>query len=219
MLFKYLPPERIDVLRESKIRFTPLLSLNDPFEHSMKIGEYEYAIQPGLCTNATRFVSLSRNNTNILMWSHYADSHKGFCIGFSRQNNYFKAAESVRYRRYRSNLNGASIASTTPNSITKMVALEKAIDWAYEEEERLFLDDVTINYEVAGIDLWGQEILLNKFPQSTITSIYFGLRADESLINEALNIAKQQNLKIEFFQAKRKVNEFAIEFRQINQSV
>ncbi|HGY1053520.1 TPA: DUF2971 domain-containing protein, partial [Aeromonas salmonicida subsp. pectinolytica] len=79
----------------------------------MKIGEHEYAIQPESCTNATRFVSLSRNNTNILMWSHYADSHKGFCIGFSRQNNYFKVAESVRYRRYRSNLNGASIDSTT----------------------------------------------------------------------------------------------------------
>ncbi|MFQ1927795.1 DUF2971 domain-containing protein [Aeromonas veronii] len=182
----------------------------------MKIGEHEYAIQPESCTNATRFVSLSRNNTNILMWSHYADSHKGFCIGFSRQNNYFKAAESVRYRRYRSNLNGASIDSTTPNSITKMVALEKAIDWAYEEEERLFLDDVTINSQIVGIDLWGQEILLNKFPQNTIASIYFGIRADENLKNEALNIVAQLNLKIEFFQAKRKVNEFAIEFRQIN---
>lgn len=219
MLFKYLPPERIDVLRETRIRFTPLLSLNDPFEHSMKIGEYEYAIQPELCTNATRFVSLSRNNTNILMWSHYADSHKGFCMGFSRQNNYFKAAESVRYRRYRSHFNGARMDSTTPSSITKMVALEKAIDWAYEEEERLFLDDVTINSQVVGIDLWGQEILLNKFPQNAITSIYFGLRTDDSLKNEALNIAKQQNLKIEFFQAKRKVDEFAVEFHQINQGV
>lgn len=219
MLFKYLPPERIDVLRDSSIRFTPLLSLNDPFEHSMKIGEYEYAIQPEFCTNATKFVSLSRNYTNILMWSHYADSHKGFCIGFSRQNNYFKAAESVRYRRYRSNLNGASIDSATPNSITKMVALEKAIDWAYEEEERLFLVDVTINSQVVGIDLWGQEVLLNKFPQNTIASIYFGLRADESLKKEALNIVAQQNLKAELFQAKRKVNEFAIEFRQITQGV
>mgnify|MGYP003676340942 CR=1 FL=1 len=219
MLFKYLPPDRIDVLRESRMRFTPLLSLNDPFEHSMKIGEYEYAIQPELCNNATKFVSLSRNNTNILMWSHYADSHKGFCIGFDRKNNYFKAAESVRYRRYRSNLNGANVDSTTPNSITKMVALEKAIDWAYEEEERLFLDDVAINPKTVGIDLWGQEILLNKFPQSAIISIYFGLRSDESLKNEALNIAEQQNLKIDFFQSQRKVNEFAIEFRQVNQSV
>lgn len=32
MLFKYLPAERIDVLENLKIRFSPLISLNDPFE-------------------------------------------------------------------------------------------------------------------------------------------------------------------------------------------
>lgn len=32
MLFKYLPIERIDVLEKLKIRFSPLMSLNDPFE-------------------------------------------------------------------------------------------------------------------------------------------------------------------------------------------
>ena len=219
MLFKYLPAERIDVLREARIRFTPLLSLNDPFEHSMKIGDHEYAIQPEFCTNATRFVSLSRNNTNILMWSHYADAHKGFCIGFSRKNDYFKMAESVRYRRYRSNLNGANIDSTTPASILKTTALEKAIDWAYEEEERLFLDDVVIRSKTVGTDLWGQKILLNEFPRNAISSIYLGLRADEKLKNEVLEIAAQQSLEIEIFQAQRKINEFAIEFRLINQGV
>jgi hypothetical protein len=32
MLFKYLPSERVDVLENLKIRFSPLMSLNDPFE-------------------------------------------------------------------------------------------------------------------------------------------------------------------------------------------
>ena len=32
MLFKYLPIERIDVLEKLKIRFSPLQSLNDPYE-------------------------------------------------------------------------------------------------------------------------------------------------------------------------------------------
>jgi len=32
MLFKYLPIERVDVLENLKIRFSPLASLNDPFE-------------------------------------------------------------------------------------------------------------------------------------------------------------------------------------------
>ncbi|MCH7534810.1 MAG: DUF2971 domain-containing protein, partial [Bacteroidetes bacterium] len=30
----------------------------------------------------TLICSLSANNSNILLWSHYSDSHRGFCIGF-----------------------------------------------------------------------------------------------------------------------------------------
>lgn len=32
MLYKYFGPERVDVMRSLSIRFSPLLSLNDPFE-------------------------------------------------------------------------------------------------------------------------------------------------------------------------------------------
>ncbi len=32
MLYKYLPPERIDVLKNSRIRFSQPSSLNDPYE-------------------------------------------------------------------------------------------------------------------------------------------------------------------------------------------
>jgi len=32
MLYKYLPVERIDVISNLKVRFSPLKSLNDPFE-------------------------------------------------------------------------------------------------------------------------------------------------------------------------------------------
>jgi len=29
--------------------------------------------------------SLSKSKNNLLMWSHYADSHKGYCIGFDHE--------------------------------------------------------------------------------------------------------------------------------------
>ena len=32
MLYKYLPPSRVDVINDLKIRFSPLKSLNDPYE-------------------------------------------------------------------------------------------------------------------------------------------------------------------------------------------
>jgi hypothetical protein len=37
-----------------------------------------------------RILSLTTNNNNILMWSHYADSHKGVVLGFNFNNNKIK---------------------------------------------------------------------------------------------------------------------------------
>ena len=39
-------------------------------------------------TKQSGIFSLSRTNEEPLMWSHYADGHRGFCIGFSR--SYFE---------------------------------------------------------------------------------------------------------------------------------
>lgn len=46
---------------------------------------------------ATRyFVSFSRTNSDILMWSHYADKHKGFCLVFKAINNELKLSPNHR---------------------------------------------------------------------------------------------------------------------------
>jgi len=49
--------------------------------------------------------SLSKEKNNILMWSHYADRHRGFALGFKLSNNFTKynkenliiGTEEVRY--------------------------------------------------------------------------------------------------------------------------
>lgn len=215
MLYKYLPEERVDVLESFRVRFTPLLSLNDPFEYSLKIGDSEYELQPELSaenTEPTAFVSLSRNNSNILMWSHYAESHKGFCLVFYRSNSYFSNAESIRYRRNRSSLNGMSISHFDKINVLKGVALEKAIDWAYEEEERLFLCDVENNINNVGTDGWGQPILLNSFPKTVLGAVYLGLRASNELEIKIKEILQLNNIDIPVFKAKKSINQFGIEF-------
>ncbi len=35
------------------------------------------------------FLSLSKNRNNLLMWSHYCDSHRGFVIGFDSSDPFF----------------------------------------------------------------------------------------------------------------------------------
>lgn len=42
---------------------------------------------------------LSATNNSILMWSHYADEHRGYCLGFEAGDTtpFFGAAQEVRY--------------------------------------------------------------------------------------------------------------------------
>jgi len=216
MLYKYLPPERVDVIESCRVRFTQLLSLNDPFEHCLLIGKHEYALSEKESSDVTKFVSLSRNNSNLLMWSHYADSHKGFCIGFTKNDNYFKHALSVRYRRFRSSLNGVDLNITNAVNVTKQIALEKAIDWAYEEEERLFIDDVKLDALKFGTDVWGRDILLNSFPRQSISAIYLGLRASPELELAIAQSVMQHELNIPIFKARRSPSEFGLSFENMS---
>ncbi|MCV2884796.1 DUF2971 domain-containing protein [Aestuariibacter sp. AA17] len=34
-------------------------------------------------------LSLSKTNENLLMWSHYAQNHQGFVIGFNEEHDFF----------------------------------------------------------------------------------------------------------------------------------
>lgn len=216
MLYKYLPPERVDVIENCRIRFTQLLSLNDPFEHCLLIGKHEYALSEKESSDVTKFVSLSRNNSNLLMWSHYASSHKGFCVGFTKNDHYFQKALSVRYRRFRSSFNGVDLNDTNAVNITKQIALEKAIDWAYEEEERLFIDDVELDALKCGTDVWGRDIVLNSFPRQSISAIYVGLRASPELELAIAQAVMQHELNIHIFKARRSPSEFGLSFEDVS---
>lgn len=56
--------------KDIKTKLEKLKGLNHIFK------KIEHDIQ------STGILSLSRLNKNILMWSHYADEHRGFCLGF-----------------------------------------------------------------------------------------------------------------------------------------
>lgn len=117
ILYKYVMPDRIDVLQKRRIRFTQADALNDPFEINPCILEFmegakEYAstkykgppltheqIEIYARQEAGRFLkrlfadylilSLSRRNNSRLMWSHYAACHHGMALGFDSSSPFF----------------------------------------------------------------------------------------------------------------------------------
>ncbi len=101
-LFKYLPEPR-DLFEEGFIRLSQSVVLNDPFEASFCSesldeltshfedrtaldSEYEdisFSEFVKMRKNNIGVISFTENKENLLMWSHYANDHKGVVAGIS----------------------------------------------------------------------------------------------------------------------------------------
>lgn len=125
---------------------------------------------------------------NLLMWSHYADSHKGFAIEFDSNNNFFNRSlnekdyfgflQKVIYSENRSNF----ILSA---SINFSALLTKGIEWNYESEWRKMdrLKNATTIYGVGAT-----AVHLFEFPKAAIIKIIFGSKLSDSKKSEIRQI-------------------------------
>ncbi|MGB1799466.1 MAG: DUF2971 domain-containing protein [Gammaproteobacteria bacterium] len=139
--------------------------------------------------------SLSEKNDDILMWSHYANNHTGFCIEFERKdvNSNFLSHFMCRKVKY---------TGEYPNlhriiDLLDVNLFTKAYGWKYEAEWRLVTKQGNIALPLP----------------APITAIYFGLHSSEEGIRTVKNIFSGD--QVEFYTAKRKHGEFAIEFKEI----
>jgi Protein of unknown function (DUF2971) len=79
----------------------------------------------------------SQNWTNPVLWSHYADNHKGICLGFDLLRTH---AQEIRYERDRL-LKELEQADDDPNKLSPMsqelLVCTKSGHWSYEKEIRV----------------------------------------------------------------------------------
>ena len=85
-----------------------------------------------LCLSATPF--------EILMCSHYADNHRGFCIEFDFRDDsrLRQLARPVRYQENMPSMGAKELAANSENSFVDTCILTKARQWEYEQEWRVF---------------------------------------------------------------------------------
>jgi hypothetical protein len=77
---------------------------------------------------------VSTKPNDILMWSHYADSHKGVCLEFDGLSEMMAHAQKVSYSHKRVPIN---LYADAPMVMMEKAMLTKSDHWAYEAEWRL----------------------------------------------------------------------------------
>jgi hypothetical protein len=149
--------------------------------------------------------SLSEDPTSILMWSHYADCHRGFCVGF-------KTAEwDVEERRWEQQgiqTHGHPVIyedkyptilpdNSRNNYDIKQVLLTKSELWAYEKEWRALLFFQT-NKPLCIRDAVFSEVIL-------------GCQMPPEYKSQVVEVVRGKSSSIRIRQAVKKEGEFALD--------
>lgn len=123
-----------------------------PAQRLRRKGEFLARLRDGIQDGSFRkgqierigVVSLSRSGTNILMWSHYADLHRGFLLEFRIPVSGTARDGIVAMDRllpfpvkYQSTRPTIKIGLEIPEDLVEKMVLTKSDDWAYEQEERV----------------------------------------------------------------------------------
>lgn len=139
---------------------------------------------------------------NLLMWSHYGDSHKGVCIGFNPKKLIDAISPTwVAPITYSFDYPKISVLEH-PEQILEIMLFNKSIEWHYEKEIRIVKSTLNGACEI-------------NIPTEAIEEIYLGCLATEVTKNKIVKICNQkyQHVRISKFN-KDKMN-FALEITDI----
>ena len=134
-----------------------------------------------LILNGFAYFCMAENPDNILMWSHYADSHKGVCFKFDLlQDDVFLNTIPVDY-------NSGYLEFDSLNGNPAPIITRKSAEWHYEHEHR------TITTDIKG---------LHHINKETLAEIIFGCRTSKRNRTRIRNLVVRNGFnKVSFSEA------------------
>jgi len=128
----------LDDISKRRIKIAQFQDLNDPFEIlgtnlSDKIIRKAFRAFKKEMEQSHGILCFSRTMKNPVLWSHYADKHRGMCLGFDVRDDTLKEVKYVSRR-----LVLKSLRNLTKGTAIKFLST-KYQGWSYEKEVRVFL--------------------------------------------------------------------------------
>lgn len=230
-LYKYVTQNRIDVVRDQIIRFTPPGYLSDPFECRLAFEMATEQEQDEHIRSWRRWASiewgilcLTKRPDNLVMWAHYAGAHRGFLLEFDSDNAFFnnKYVSHLDWTWFEEmpleypgfgNLRDVHYSNerpytNNPEEIPLDSFFVKSTDWAYEEEVRMIMPLQSADQKIEEHDLH-----LFRFPPAALTGLVLGAGASEGMIGELSRLVKGDKLgHVALRRVKLNLRNFGMEF-------
>lgn len=143
---------------------------------------------------------------DILMWSHYADGHKGYCLEFESDIKGDFEIVNVAYKKQYQPLSQFLKEYTSDEHTWPSLLLTKSDKWKYENEVRA----ITYSEEDAG-----ENAIHRKFSAESLRGIILGCRMPDMHKKEIIRLAKQRKIPITISEAVEKKTDFGIDIKPI----
>ena len=143
----------------------------------------------------------SETNDNLLMWSHYANRCRGFCLEFDTRREPFHKLRKVIYQDTMPEID--PLPMMLKNDYTQMVDLfcTKSQHWSYEREWRAIHKHAGTAYT---------------YKKETLKAIYFGPDIEDSERDIISTIVYCEHPEVKLFRGHRSTTEFKVEFQQFS---
>lgn len=205
----------MDDLINNKITVCPSKNMNDPFDSIINLWSNEKQLKK-TCKEHKHIKNLSRSFddfrirsfcngeteealNNLLMWSHYADEHRGYCIKYKLSKHFIKQDENDSFEHmflkpiiYRKDEDKVDISEMTTIN-TDLAFATKHESWGYENEVRLIVYNPNKEDAFYGIPL---------DEDSCIEAIYFGCKCEPKTINTIKNLFSKTDTPPKFYKMK-----------------
>ena len=155
---------------------------------------------------------LCAEEDNPILWAHYADSHTGVCIAFDSTTHPFGGACALDYTvDY-----PTSVFPRTPGEEDRLFmksALNKSIDWKYENEYRLC--SVRFDNPTWHLNLRWLSPQTAVIDPTAINRIFLGARMPDRRKNEIVNWCRRRRPDIKILAATPNDRKYKLDFPEL----
>ena len=126
----------LEALQKRRLKIARLLELNDPFELlgvDLSDQRFRWALQRTRkqLSEAHGLLCFSKTWRNPVLWGHYAESHRGLCLGFDVRKDFFKKVTYIHKR--------PRPPERPDIQFMKYILFTKFSHWRYEQEYRAYV--------------------------------------------------------------------------------